>query len=148
MFQRLVGKYRIVAFHEEHETALNRALKKIASGISPRETCLIRSDLVKKMMFLAAGSQVCVNDYVEIYYTIRKKKILNTISSPIREELTPLIDEVRNNMNNPQFTASLSSQEKGELERFMNRSHFYMKVVNYHVKIKGTEELAEKYKRD
>jgi hypothetical protein len=83
-------------------------LKKIARGVPPRDTCLIRNNLVKKLMYLAAGSQVCVADYTDIYYAIRKKKILKTISTPIREELLPLVEEIKTNMSNPQFNLSLT----------------------------------------
>jgi hypothetical protein len=42
----------------------------------------------------------------------------------------------------------LTGAEKKELERFMNRSNFYMKLVLYHTKVKGLGNFAGNVKVD
>lgn len=112
-------------------------MKKVAAGLPSKEVGLIRNSLVKNLIFLAAGSQLCVVDYTDIYYSIKKQKTLLGIKSNLKEELLTVVEEIRNQLQDPAFEASLAGSEKQELQRFMNRSDFFMKLVVFYSKSKG-----------
>ncbi len=97
---------------------------------------------MKKLLFLAAGSPICVSDYTEIYYSIRKVKTLKAIASPLREELNNLLEEIKALLRDPACNSKLTKTERQDLQNFLNRSNFYMKLVTFHGKNKGIKGFS------
>lgn len=63
-------------------------------------------------MFLAAGSQLCVSDYTDIYYSIKKEKTLKSLSAPLKDELITLVEDIKGQLQDPVFSSSLTVSEK------------------------------------